>query len=272
MRGQTIWVDDPSDPRLALYRNLTDVKLRRATDAAHGVFLAEGKLVVRRLAESGHAIHSVFLAANRTESLADVIASVDAPIYVGPPGLLEATTGFNIHRGVLAIGERPPAGQLDSLLEAARTLAIVEDVTDHENLGALARSAHALGIDGLVLSPGCCDPLSRRALRVSMGTLLDLPHVRVTTWPADLDILKRRGFVLWALTPAGRIDLQALRPPERVAMMFGTEGAGLSQAAMERADASVAIPVRTGTDSLNVAAAAAIVFHHLGRVGHSSPD
>ncbi len=258
-------IDDPADPRLALYRNLTDAELRRSTEAAQGVFVAEGKFVVSRLARSILSMRSLFIATNRLDWLVDTFEPLDVPVYVGSPELLATVTGFDVHRGVLAIGERPAARPIEELVATATAIAIVEDLTDHENLGALARSAYVLGIDGLVLSPGCGDPFSRRALRVSMGALFDLPHVRASTWPGVLDQLKRSGFTLWALIPKGDVDLAQLRVPDRVALLFGTEGAGLSDEAIGRADARVAIAIRPGSDSLNVGAAAAIAFHHLRR-------
>jgi tRNA G18 (ribose-2'-O)-methylase SpoU len=259
-------IDDPDDPRVALYRNLTDAELRRATESAHGVFVAEGKFVVSRLARSTLAIRSILIAENRVEAVTEILGPIEAPLYVAPSELLATITGFDVHRGVLAIGERPSPSSIDELRATARAVAIIEDLTDHENLGAIARSAYAFGIDALVLSPGAGDPYSRRAVRVSMGAVFDLPIYRAPTWPGTLDDLRHDGFVLWAMTPRGDTALERISVPERVALLFGTEGAGLSDAAIAHCNARVAIAIREASDSLNVAAAAAIAFHHIKRV------
>lgn len=260
-------VDDPDDPRVALYRSLTDAELRRSVESAHGIFIAEGKIVVRRLLASTYRVRSVLVAPNRVDALADVLADLAIAVYVAPASVLDAIAGFPIHRGVLACADRPAERRVPNLVNdvvsrGGRCLAVLDDISDHENLGAIARSAAALGIGALILSPGCCDPLSRRALRVSMGALLALPFARSTSWLADLDALAAIGFERWALTPdAAACPLESLRVPTRVALVLGAEGPGLSNATLAHVDRQVRITMRPGADSLNVAAAGAIAFH-----------
>ena len=257
-------VDDPDDPRVALYRSLPDAELRRSVESENGVFIAEGKIVVRRLLASTYRTRSVLVAPNRVDALADVLVGLECPVYVAASPVLDAIAGFPIHRGVLACAERPGDVDVTTVARSAHRLAVLEDVNDHENLGALARSAAAFGIDALVLSPGCCDPLSRRALRVSMGALLSLPFARSRSWPADLVALAALGFERWGLTPnADACPMELLGVPERVAVVLGAEGPGLSEAALERTDRRVRISMSSSFDSLNVAAAGAIAFHFI---------
>ena len=255
-------VDDPDDPRVALYRSLPDAELRRSVEAENGIFIAEGKIVVRRLVASAYRTRSLLVAPNRVDALADVLDGLHCPVYVAASPVLDAIAGFPIHRGVLACAERPAELVVTSVACDARRLAVLEDVSDHENLGALARSAAAFGIDALVLSPGCCDPLSRRALRVSMGALLTIPFARSRSWPADLDALAKLGFERWGLTPSpDACPMESLTVPERLAVVLGAEGPGLSEDALARIDRRVRITMSSAIDSLNVAAAGAIAFH-----------
>ena len=259
-------VDDPDDPRVALYRSLPDAELRRSVESENGIFIAEGKIVVRRLLASGYQTRSVLVAPNRVDALADVLAGLECPVYVAASPVLDAIAGFPIHRGVLACADRPPDLLVSAVASGARRLAVVEDINDHENLGALARSAAAFGIDALVLSPGCCDPLSRRALRVSMGALLALPFARSRSWPSDLAALAGSGFERWGLTPnADACPMEVLGVPKRVAVVLGAEGPGLSEAALECVDRRVRITMSPSVDSLNVAAAGAIAFHFVAQ-------
>ncbi|MEP6660249.1 MAG: RNA methyltransferase [Acidimicrobiales bacterium] len=259
-------VDDPDDPRVALYRSLPDAELRRSVESENGIFIAEGKIVVRRLLASGYQTRSVLVAPNRVEALADVLTALECPVYVAASPVLDAIAGFPIHRGVLACADRPPDLLVAAVANGARRLAVLEEISDHENLGALARSAAAFGIDALVLSPGCCDPLSRRALRVSMGTLLALPFARSRAWPADLAALAGMGFARWGLTPStDACPIELLGVPERIAVVLGAEGPGLSAAVLECVDRRVRITTSSSVDSLNVAAAAAIAFHFVAQ-------
>jgi tRNA G18 (ribose-2'-O)-methylase SpoU len=176
--------------------------------------------------------------------------------------------GFDIHRGALAAAVRPPADDASALLTTSRTVAIGEDLNDHENLGAIARSAVALGVDALLLSPGSADPLYRRSVRVSMGEMLHLPYAVLEPWPASLtEVVAAAGFRMIAMTPSGELAIEDVQigPDERIAVLLGAEGPGLSAAAMQAAHHRVRITIRPGVDSLNVGHAAAIAFHRFGR-------
>ena len=182
--------------------------------------------------------------------------------------MLQQITGFHVHRGVLASFHRRPLPEPEALLRTATRIAICEDVNNHTNLGAIFRAAAGLGIDAVLLSPSCADPLYRRSVRVSMGEVFAVPYARLAPWPTALEQVRRAGFTLLALTPASdAVPLQALAAAHRVrpALMVGAEGAGLSSAALAVSDVRVAIPMRRGVDSLNVAAAAAVAFWELSR-------
>ena len=264
-------VDDPADERIADYRHLTDADLRRAVEqpaSGPGVFIAEGVLAIRRLLGSPYRVRSVLVTPERLEQLRDDLAGVDAPLYIAPRPVMDSVAGFPIHRGAVAAGERLPLPPPAELLAGARAVAVLEALNDHENVGVIFRAAAAFGIDAVLLSPQCCDPLYRRSVRVSIGHVLTVPFTRVDPWPAGLAAVRAAGFTIVALTPdptASRID--ALEPlPDRPAVLVGAEGPGLSRAAQEAADRRVRIPMRAGADSLNVATAAAIGFHRL--TGH----
>jgi tRNA G18 (ribose-2'-O)-methylase SpoU len=261
-------VDDPADPRVAEYVRLTDAALRRGIEqpgeAGVGIFIAEGPLVIRRLLRSAYRVRSFLLTPRRFESMEVDIARVDAPVFVAGPEVMNAITGFDIHRGALAAADRRPLPDPAALLAATGRVGILEGINDHENLGATFRSAAALGIGALLLSPDCCDPLYRRAVRVSMGHVLDVPYARLAPWPGALAEVVRSGYRIVALTPAPSatpIEELGLRSMERVALMLGAEDRGLTAGACERAHVQARIPMVPGADSLNVAAAAAIAFH-----------
>lgn len=262
---------DPDDERLADYRALTDVALRTRFEPPHGLFIAEGELVLRRALRAGYRLRSVLLDEKRYGQLADVVdtpAAADAPVYAAAPRVLEATTGFHVHRGVLASFHRRPLPDSEEVLAAGHRVVICEDVNNHTNLGALFRGAAALGMDGVLLSPSCADPLYRRSVRVSMGEVFAVPYARLSPWPAALAQVRAAGFTLLALTPApGAVDLQRLSPSYRrkPALLMGAEGSGLSDAALAAADVRVRIPMAGRVDSLNVAAAAAVAFWELYR-------
>jgi tRNA G18 (ribose-2'-O)-methylase SpoU len=262
-------VAEPADPRLVDYLLLTDVARRRLSeteprsDAAHGIFIAEGEPVVRRALDAGFALRSLLLDPKRLPQMADLVETMTAPTYVASPDALRETTGFHVHRGILGSFARKPPLDPSDLLAHARRLLICEALTSTTNLGAVLRSAAALGIDGVLLSPECCDPLYRRAVRVSMGESLRLPIARVECWPDALSDARSAGFAVLALTPAADARplpaaLQALPSDQRVALLLGEEGTGVSGAALLAADERVRIPMSPGVDSLNVAAAAAI--------------
>ncbi|HJU98680.1 MAG TPA: RNA methyltransferase [Jiangellaceae bacterium] len=259
-------VTDAADPRLADYVDLRDVELRTSMEAEHGLFLAEGEKVVRRAVEAGYPVRSLLMAPRWLESLSDVLDRVaDAPCYVAPPQLVEAVTGFHVHRGALASLERRPLPSVADVLAGARRVVVLEDLVDHTNVGAVFRCAAAFGMDAVLLSPRCADPLYRRAVKVSMGTVFLLPYARMTHWYDGLAGLRAAEFQVAAMTPGhDAVPLADAVFAERVAVVLGTEGAGLSARWTSEADLRVAIPMRTGVDSLNVAAAAAVAFYVLG--------
>jgi tRNA G18 (ribose-2'-O)-methylase SpoU len=258
------------DPRLDLYRHLTDSDARRSLEAEHGVFVVEGVTAIERLLRSERRVRSLLLLAHQAQRLAPALVGRDMPVYVGSREVLAATAGFDVHRGALAIAERPALPDPEDVVRGAHLLAVLEGLTDPVNLGAIARSARALGVDALLLDPTCADPLYRRAVRVSMGEILFLPWTRIARWPDGLARVREAGITLVALTPAPDampIDEFVTSAPARLALLLGTEGPGLSAAALAACDVQVRIPLRAGVDSLNVAHAAAIAFHLLGAPG-----
>jgi tRNA G18 (ribose-2'-O)-methylase SpoU len=259
-------ITDPSDERLGDYRALTDLELRTKWEPPNGLFIAEGELVLRRALRAGYRPRSYLIDAKRVGQLADLAG--DTPVYAATPAVLEAATGFHVHRGVLASFHREPLRTASSVLEGARRVAILEDVNNHTNIGAVFRGAAALGVDAVLLSPTCADPLYRRSVRVSMGEVFAVPYARIEPWPDGLDQVRTAGFTVLALTPdAGAVPLQRLSESVRArsALLLGAEGPGLSAQALSASDVPVKIPMRRGVDSLNVAAAAAVAFWELGR-------
>jgi tRNA G18 (ribose-2'-O)-methylase SpoU len=260
-------VDDADDPRLADYRDLRDVELRKHLEAEHGLFLAEGEKVVRRAVEAGFTPRSFLMAPRWLDGLRDVLATSDAPCYVVSEDLAERVTGFHVHRGALASLERRPLPSLDEVLESVRTVLVLEDIVDHTNVGAILRSGAALGVDAVLLSPRCADPLYRRAVKVAMGAVFSLPWTRVEDWYDALPSLSSRGFTTVAMTLAeDAVPLDAaVAGLDRVALVLGGEGHGLSPRWQASADRRAVIPMREGIDSLNVAAAAAVACYALQR-------
>jgi tRNA G18 (ribose-2'-O)-methylase SpoU len=256
-------VADPDDPRLADYRQLKE----RHLNAGGGRFVAESERVVRRLVSSRLTVHSVLLTPPRLATLADALTGA-FPVFVAAQPVLDAVAGFHVHRGCLAIGERPAPA---SLPRGARALVVAEDLTDVDNLGALARHAAAFGADALVLSPRCADPFYRKAIRVSLGAVFNLPVIRVgaSAWPADLEALRGDGVaIVGAVVEPGATPLAHFSPPARFALLLGAEGPGLSAAARDRCDHLVTIPMSPGADSLNVATAGAIFLWALTQSAH----
>ena len=252
-------ISDPGDERLTDYLRLTDAELRRRGE----VFLCEGVLSIRRAVEVGARFASVLVTAGRLEAVHDELAGVDAPVYVVDQSLLNHVTGFNLHRGLIAAVHRPDPTPLDQLL-TGRTIAVLEGLNDHENLGVLFRNAAAFGVDAVLLDERTADPLYRRCVRVSLGHALGVPHGRFD----DLDQIESAGYELVALTPdraAEPIDVLDALP--KVALLLGAEGPGLTDATLARAHRRVRIPIAEGIDSLNVATAAAVAFHHRFRGG-----
>ena len=266
-------LEDPGDPRLADYRDLRDVQLRTHLEAEHGLFLAEGEKVVRRAVEAGYPVRSLLMAPRWLDGLADVLERTEAPCYVVPEALAEAVTGFHVHRGALASLARLPLPSVADVLRPARTVVVLEDVVDHTNVGAVLRSAAALGIDGALLSPRCADPLYRRAVKVAMGAVFSLPWTRLDSWYDALPTVSAAGFTTVALTLADdavHVE-EAVAGQDRVALVLGTEGAGLSLRWQETADRRAVIPMTAGIDSLNVAAASAVACYVTARRSAVAP-
>ncbi|MGZ4631746.1 MAG: TrmH family RNA methyltransferase [Actinomycetes bacterium] len=255
-----IEVTDAADPRLGDYRDLRDVELRKHLEAEHGLFLAEGEKVVRRAVEAGFPARSFLMAPRWLDGLADVLEASDAPCYVVSEALAEQVTGFHVHRGALASLERRPLPSVADVLADARTVVVLEDIVDHTNVGAVLRSAAALGVDAVLLSPRCADPLYRRAVKVAMGAVFTLPYARIADWYDALPAVSRAGFTTVAMTLAeDAVSLEeAVAGLDKVAMVLGTEGHGLSKRWETSADRRAVIPMREGIDSLNIAAAAAV--------------
>ena len=264
-----IGLTDPSDPRFDDYRSLNDQSFRRRYEGDE-VFVVEGYVAIDRLIESGHPVRSVLLAPSRVERFAhaESLASLGVPVLVADRDVMAQVVGFDLHRGVVACAERRPAPTVAELVSTARRLAVLEGLNDNENLGAIARAAKAFGIDGMLLDPTCTDPYSRRTVRVSMGEVLTLPIARATAadWPSALTELGAAGFERWAMTPAADAEnLWDLEVPDRVSVMLGAEGSGLTRQALAAADRRVRIPIRAEVDSLNVGQAAAVAFSALTR-------
>ncbi|KUF14094.1 MULTISPECIES: TrmH family RNA methyltransferase [Streptomyces] len=257
-------IDDPDDPRLSDYTGLTDVELRRKREPAEGLFIAEGEKVIRRAKLAGYEMRSMLLSAKWVDVMRDVIDEVPAPVYAVSPDLAERVTGYHVHRGALASMQRKPLPTAEELLQRHRRVVVMEAVNDHTNIGAIFRSAAALGMDAVLLSPDCADPLYRRSVKVSMGAVFSVPYARLGSWPRGLDGVREAGFNLLALTPdekARTLDEAAPHRMDRVALMLGAEGEGLSRQALVAADEWVRIPMAHGVDSLNVGAAAAVAFY-----------
>jgi tRNA G18 (ribose-2'-O)-methylase SpoU len=251
---QLVRIDDPEDERLADYLRLTDRELRRYGE----VFLCEGALTIQRAIEVGTHFASVLVTQERLAALGATLEGIDAPIYVVDQAVLNGVTGFNLHRGVIGAAVRPPEPSLEELL-AGRTIAVLEGVNDHENLGSLFRNAAAFGVDAVLLDPTTADPLYRRSVRVSLGHVLAVPFGRFRS----LDELAVAGHELVALTPDPAAEpVEVLDALDKVALLLGAEGPGLSASTLARADRRVRIPMVEGVDSVNVATAAAIAFHH----------
>ncbi|MYY19413.1 MULTISPECIES: TrmH family RNA methyltransferase [unclassified Streptomyces] len=266
--AELLTVDDPDDPRLSDYTDLTDVQLRRRREPAEGLFIAEGEKVIRRARNAGYAMRSMMLTAKWFDVMRDVIDEEHAPVYAVTPELAERVTGYHVHRGALAAMGRRPLPTVDALLAPAhgdvRRVAVFEDMVDHANLGAAFRNAAALGVDAVLLTPRCADPLYRRAVKVSMGSVFHVPWTRLESWPQDLTSLRAAGFTTAALCLSDRsitLDALAARQDGKLALLFGTEGDGLTPQALAAADLHVRIPMDAGVDSLNVAAASAVAFY-----------
>lgn len=260
------WIDRADDERVRDYVGLTDVALRRVLEPARGLYLAESVKVIGRALGAGHQLRSLLLTPRWLTDLADLVQRTleeGAPVYVMDPAVAQEITGYNLHRGALAAMHRPELLSVPAVLEGARRVAVLEDIVDHTNVGAVFRSAAALGVDAVLVTPRCADPLYRRSVRVSMGTVFQVPWTRLEPWPAGMATLREAGFTVAALAlREDGIELRELAadPPERLALVLGTEGDGLGERTIAEADLAVRIPMAGGVDSLNVAAASAVAF------------
>lgn len=276
-----IHVNSIDDPRLDDYRNVRDADLL----GRRGVFMAEGRLVVRALLTASRLkCKSVLATPVGLGSIGDALAaSGERPaVYVVQQEVMNGVAGFDVHRGCLAVGERPSAIDVERVLrehdgdlDQPRLVVVLDDLTNHDNVGGVFRSALAMGASGVLLSPGCCDPLYRKAIRVSMGAALRLAFARVEPWAAGLAVLRERGFTVAALTPGdGAVDLdeyaaRAVRP-RRIALVVGAEGEGVSAAALGQCTARLRIAMVDGVDSLNASVAAAVAMHRLGPLSYGA--
>jgi tRNA G18 (ribose-2'-O)-methylase SpoU len=276
---RTVEIDSPDDPRLADYTRLTDATLRTHLEVEQGLFIAEGTKVITRAVAAGYPVRSMLLARSRLVDLPALGGAGEAarpagnsgPVYVVPDDVAERLTGYRVHRGALASLARRALPEVAELIAGRRRIVVLEDLVDHANVGAIFRCAAALGVDAVVLSPRCADPLYRRSVKVSMGAVFAIPYARMTGWHDGLADLKAAGFRVLALTPeesATPIDAALSGAEDHVALVFGTEGDGLSPRWLREADEAVRIPMNqaaraAGVDSLNVVAAAAIACHLL---------
>ena len=296
-------VADPGDPRLADYARLTDVRLRTSMESAHGLFMAEGEKVIRRAVAAGFGVRSMLVTRDKLAGLADLAGTCPGPVYVLSQEVAEQVTGYQVHRGALASMARRALPAVTSLLagDAAagngpagrdaqpagpgsgqraragepgwpRRIVVLEDLVDHANVGGIFRCAAALGVDAVILSPRCADPLYRRAVKVSMGAVFAIQYARMSDWRGGLAEIRAAGFTLLALTPdQAAVPLDKVASAGRVALLLGTEGDGLSSRWLAEADTAVCVPMSAGAmamgvDSLNVVAAAAIACHELARL------
>jgi tRNA G18 (ribose-2'-O)-methylase SpoU len=266
MMGECLSIQDPRDPRLRDYVDLRDVRLRTSLEAEHGLFLAEGEKVIRRALRAGYAPRSFLLAPRWLAGLRTEIEGSQAPCFVVEESVAQELTGFRVHRGALASLERRELPSVEAVLATAGRVIVLEDMVDHTNVGAIFRSAAALGVDAIVLSPRCADPLYRRSVKVAMGAVFELPYARLEDWYDGLTLVHTLGLEVLALTPSPEAEpLEAVvAGVGRVALVFGAEGAGLSQRWLDTADRRVRVGMSGGVDSLNVAACAAVVCYVLG--------
>lgn len=267
-------VDDPDDPRLDYFRDLNSIDRRPDLPSGKGLVIAEGVLVVQRMLASRFKPLALLGTDRRLAELSTDLGGTAAPYFRVSAEVMARVVGFHLNRGVLAAARRVPEPSVAQVVDGARTVAVLEGINDHENLGSVFRNAAGLRVDAVVFGSGCADPLYRRAVRVSMGHALLVPYARTTQWPAGLDTLRDNGFRLLAMTP--NQDAQPLPAAmtkfchERVAVLVGSEGVGLSKAALRASDLRVRIPMSRGTDSLNVATAAALAFYERVRLESGS--
>jgi len=261
-------ITDLEHEHLRDFTSLTDVALRRVSEPAGGLYIAESTKVIERALAAGHRPRAFLLVEQWLGDVERLLApyDYDVPVFVGPPELLKRLTGFDMHRGALASMHRPELVSVAELLDGARRVVVLEDIVDHTNIGAIFRSVAGLGADAVLITPRCADPLYRRSVRVSMGTVLQVPWTRLPEWPEGADLLRAAGFHIAALALADdavQLDAFAASVPDKVAVLLGAEGDGLSTAALDNSDTVVTIPMMHGVDSLNVAAASAVALYTL---------
>ncbi|MDR7234701.1 RNA methyltransferase [Agrococcus sp. BE272] len=260
---QVIAIDSLDDPRLHDYVGLTDVALRRRTEPERGLYIAESQTVLARALRAGHEPRSVLVAPRWLPEVEQLVADRDVPVFVGEEPVLERLTGFHLHRGALAAMQRPVLPDASALLASARRVVVLDGLVDHTNVGAAFRSVAGIGADAVLVTGTCADPLYRRSVRVSMGTVLQVPWTRIDALETAMPVFREAGFEVVAMALADdAVDLAeyALSPADRVALVFGSEGPGLSRRAIAAADRVVRIPMHHGVDSLNVAASAAVAM------------
>lgn len=265
-----IEITDPTDVRVDEYRDMNDQAIRRRMEGDE-YFLSEGWVSIGHLIETRHRFRSVLLSPSRVKRFSPYLddpALANVPVYVADHPVMRQLVGFEMPRAVVMSMDRRPLIKLEQLASQASRLVVLEALNDNENVGAIARTARAFGVDGLVLSPTCTDPYYRRTVRVSMGEILHLPVSRVSgpDWPSALSVLRDYGFTTWAMSPATTgVPIWSVPVPDRLAIMLGAEGPGLTDEAIAAADATVAIPISADVDSLNVGHAAAIALAAISR-------
>lgn len=263
----TVDITDPSDPRVDDFRDLTTADRRPDRPGGRGLVIGEGTVVVERMLGTPFEPYALLGVERRYEQLRAQLAPLRAPYFTVNSHVMAQVVGFHLNRGVLAVARRPAARDMAEILSTARTVAVLEGVNDHENLGAIFRNAAALGVDAVILGDRCSDPLYRRSVRVSMGHVLRVPFAPAAGWPESIGVLQDYGFHVVALTPAQpSLPLANAVTPDKVALLLGAEGPGLTEQALTRADARVHIPMSAGVDSLNVATAAAVAFYERARL------
>ncbi len=268
-----IEINDLSLPELDIYARLTEAQLRNRLEADKGIFIAESTKVIGTALDAGYTPLSLLMERKHiTGDAADIIARCgDIPVYTAERDILASLTGYTLTRGVLCAFRRPTLPVAETLCESAHRVAVLEGVVDSTNIGAIFRSATAMGVDAVLLSPTCCDPLCRRAVRVSMGTVFQVPWTYLGENESDwltngVERLQKSGFKVAAMALTDnsvRIDDPAVMAEEKLAILLGTEGNGLAADTIAKSDYTVKIPMQHGVDSLNVAAAAAVAFWQL---------
>lgn len=267
---EVVDVTDPADPRLDDFRDLNSVDRRPDLPSGKGLVIAEGVLVVQRMLASRFVPRALLGTDRRLTELGADLDGIGAPFYRASPEVMAEVVGFHLNRGVLASASRAPDLMVPAVLDRAHTVAVLEGVNDHENLGSVFRNAAGLGVDGVIFGSGCADPLYRRAVRVSMGHALLVPFAKAENWPGDLELLRDNGFRILAMTPdpTAQTLAQAMAglADQRLAILVGAEGPGLKEHTMRASDVRVRIPMSRGTDSLNVATAAALALYERDRL------